>query len=122
MIRIAMATPLKRQRTLASSDQTRVVKLKRSVKGGVIQDCDIYIGRECKRGGWDLQQSKWANPFTAKMCNGSVIECLRRYRVWVESQPALLAQLDELKGKVLGCWCSPSPCHGNVLIDLLKKH
>lgn len=29
--------------------------------------------------------------------------------------------LDELKGKTLGCWCKPECCHGDVLINLLKK-
>jgi hypothetical protein len=30
--------------------------------------------------------------------------------------------LKELKGKVLGCWCSPLPCHGDTLIELLKSN
>ena len=25
----------------------------------------------------------------------------------------------ELEGKILGCYCRPKRCHGNVLIDLL---
>ena len=27
----------------------------------------------------------------------------------------------ELEGKELGCWCKPSPCHGDILIKLLKE-
>ena len=30
----------------------------------------------------------------------------------------LLAALPELQGKVLGCWCAPLPCHGDVLVEL----
>ena len=41
---------------------TSVVKLSR-VNGKVIQDCDVYIGRACFRGGWNLPASKWANPY-----------------------------------------------------------
>ena len=26
--------------------------------------------------------------------------------------------LDELKGKTLGCWCKPNNCHGDILIEL----
>ena len=29
--------------------------------------------------------------------------------------------LSELKDKNLGCWCAPSPCHGDVLIKLFKE-
>ena len=27
----------------------------------------------------------------------------------------------ELEGKELGCWCKPSPCHGDILIKLFKE-
>ena len=43
----------------------RVVRIGR--RGGkVLQDCDIYIGRAVQRGGWNLEASKWANPFKIK--------------------------------------------------------
>jgi hypothetical protein len=29
--------------------------------------------------------------------------------------------LFELKGKILGCWCHPLPCHGDVLVKLIKE-
>lgn len=32
-----------------------------------------------------------------------------------------MAALSELKGKTLGCWCKPNPCHGDVLLTLLKE-
>lgn len=28
--------------------------------------------------------------------------------------------LHELNGKVLGCWCAPGPCHGDVLVELFE--
>lgn len=37
------------------------------------------------------------------------------------SSPTLLAALPELKGKVLGCFCKPKACHGDVLADLVNK-
>ncbi|MGA9841048.1 MAG: DUF4326 domain-containing protein [Nitrososphaeraceae archaeon] len=33
----------------------------------------------------------------------------------------LMNQLPELKGKVLGCWCAPLPCHGDTLAELANK-
>ncbi len=40
---------------------------------------------------------------------------------WLRTQPDLLAALPELEGKVLGCWCSPQECHGDVLIRLTQS-
>ena len=31
-----------------------------------------------------------------------------------------MESLDELKDKVLGCWCHPELCHGDVLVELIK--
>ena len=28
------------------------------------------------------------------------------------------AALPELRGKILGCWCAPKVCHGDVLVEL----
>ena len=33
----------------------------------------------------------------------------------------LMNQLPELKNKVLGCWCYPEKCHGDILFKLLKE-
>lgn len=33
--------------------------------------------------------------------------------------PELLLRLDELQGMILGCWCKPKRCHGDVLLKLL---
>ena len=76
---------------------------------------DVYIGRP----------SKWGNPFSHKPSNLAEIkvatrqEAIDKYREWIRSQPELMASLEELRGKRLGCWCVPEPCHGNVLIELL---
>lgn len=33
----------------------------------------------------------------------------------------LMKSLPELKGKILGCWCAPLACHGEVLAELANK-
>jgi len=71
---------------------------------------DVYIGRP----------SKWANPFVIGV-DGTREEVIEKYRDWVRRQPHLMAALPELKGKVLGCWCHPQGCHGDVLIELLER-
>lgn len=79
---------------------------------------DVYIGRANKWFG--LEASKWANPYVLKKeeARGSTLE---RYEAYVRSRPDLMAALPELEGKVLGCYCKPKPCHGDILIKLLNE-
>lgn len=100
---------------------TKVVRIRRQ-GGAVVQGCDVYIGRAINMGGWRLPQSKWANPF--KVENKNVKEAVDKYRQWIQTQPQLLADIHELKGKTLGCWCKNKPsdlCHGDVLVELVNK-
>ena len=71
---------------------------------------DIYIGRP----------SKWGNPFSIGT-DGDRSTVIRKYREWIMQQPHLLKDIHELQGKVLGCWCSPQACHGDVLAELADK-
>jgi len=98
---------------------TRVVKIQRR-DGKVIQDCDVYIGRAVARGGWQLPGSKWANPFSIAKY-GSAEKVVQLYEEYLVSKPDLMASLPELQGKVLGCWCKPGPCHGDVLVKMANK-
>lgn len=77
---------------------TTVVHLKR-YKGQIIQDCDVYIGRRICMGGWNYQQSKWANPFKAQTFGNNRDLLLKRYKEYILSQPELMDSLQELKGK-----------------------
>lgn len=75
---------------------------------------DIDIGRP----------SKWGNPYShlnntkAQYQVKTREEAIEKYVDWIFTQRHLLADLHELKGKVLGCYCSPAACHGNVLAGL----
>lgn len=71
---------------------------------------DVYIGRP----------SKWGNPFSIGK-DGSREDVINKYREWIKSQPELIAALPELKDKILGCWCSPKACHGDVLAELSEQ-
>jgi hypothetical protein len=71
---------------------------------------DIYIGRP----------SKWGNPFEIGK-DGNRKEVIIKYENWIRSQPNLIKELKKLNHCVLGCWCPPKPCHGNVLIKLFKE-
>ena len=79
----------------------------------------IYIGRP----------SKWGNPYShlpngtlAEFIVGSRDEAVDGYKVWVRSQPELVAAIKkELKGKSVICWCAPHRCHGDVLIEIANE-
>jgi len=44
------------------------------------------------------------------------------YEKWIRLKPELLADIHELDGKVLGCWCDRDElCHGDVLIKLVEE-
>lgn len=81
---------------------------------------DVYIGRP----------SKWGNPI--KLMNNTLTErrqVLAAYKDLIES--GYLADAlgpewreivrRELRGKVLGCWCSPLACHGDVLAEIANE-
>ena len=71
---------------------------------------DTYIGRP----------SKWGNPFVISK-DGDRAAVVARYEEWLKEQPHLVVALPELRGKVLGCWCAPNPCHGDVLSRLANE-
>lgn len=76
---------------------------------------DVYIGRPAPRHG--LAGSIWANPFRIGP-DGTREQVIAKYREWVVRQPHLMRRLPELRGKILGCWCRPHACHGDVLVEL----
>lgn len=89
---------------------TRVVNLNE-------EPYDLYIGRADAQKG--LLGSIWGNPFMIGR-DGTRDEVLVQYRAWILEQPELLDRLPELKGKILGCWCKPKRCHGDILLELIK--
>jgi hypothetical protein len=93
-------------------EKTKVVHFKK-------EEYDVYIGRP----------SKWGNPFTrisdrntlAEYVIGPEEDAIEAYRTWLTEGEGqyLLKDIEELRGKKLGCWCSPKRCHGDVLVELL---
>ena len=67
----------------------------------------VYVGRP----------SKWGNPFVIGP-DGDRRAVVAKYRLWLAAQPRLLADLRELRGKDLVCWCAPEACHADVLLEL----
>ena len=93
---------------------TRVVNLNK-------EPYDIYIGRG--------KDSKWGNPYIhikdkttlAEFIVDTREEAIAKYREYILSKPELLNSLHELEGKILGCFCKPQSCHGDILLELLSQ-
>lgn len=64
--------------------------------------------------------SKWGNPFVIGK-DGTRKEVIQKYEEYLRNNQELMNQILELDGKVLGCWCSPLPCHGDVILKIIEE-
>jgi hypothetical protein len=76
---------------------------------------DVYIGRSV-----GARCGPWGNPFIIGI-HGNREQVLAQYRDWLPKQAELMRRLPELKGKVLGCFCAPAACHGDILAELANR-
>ena len=76
------------------------------------EEFDVYVGRG----------SKWGNPYSHKVGTlaehvvGSRTEAIQKFEEYLLSNEELMVSLPDLKGKILGCWCKPKSCHGDILL------
>lgn len=90
---------------------------------------NVYIGRNHivfingKR--FPQKTSIFANPFKINR-DGSRDVVIKKYEIYmrkrIQQHPETLVALLKLKGKNLGCWCFPEPCHGDVLLQLIEEN
>lgn len=96
-----------------NNNQTRVVNIRSS-------QYDIYIGR-AGRG----QDGYFGNPFKL-VCDTpeSRIIILNKYKEYfdckIANDPIFKDKIHQLKGKVLGCFCKPYACHGDIIANYLN--
>ena len=84
---------------------TKVVNLRK-------EPYDIYIGRP----------SIWGNPFKIGR-DGNREDVLEKFLSYLMERPILISRIkNELKGKTLGCYCKPLPCHGDVLAQIADSN
>lgn len=96
----------------------RVVNLKHN------QPYTVYIGRPR----YGQPPNPLANQFShlpkslAKYQTITREESIERFREYARQTPIVLAAIERLKETdVLGCWCAPLACHGDVIIELWKE-
>ncbi len=98
------------------AERTRVVDVRSTEWQATPERERAYIGRANPRHG--LRRSRWANAFRAGV-DGDRASVLRQYGYSLQHRPDLIQRIvPELRGKVLGCWCAPQPCHGDILARL----
>ena len=80
------------------------------VRSWVERPENVYIGRP----------SKWGNQHKiSKVLSREKV--VQLYEEDIKNNPVLLRDLHQLRGKNLGCWCYPQPCHGNIIQKLLQQ-
>ena len=105
-----------------SSEKSKVMVMTTTVVNIHRQESyDVYIGNPGKG-----NDGYWGNPFALWMYSGKVDrnECLRMYRWYfnfrVKTDPQFRKRLEGLRGKRLGCFCSPAACHGDIIVEYLE--
>ena len=92
---------------------TRIINIKSK------QDFDVYTGNRIRFHPRKYLQTKWGNPYAKYLKKYGRNKVIRMYKKYIMDKPELLKLIPlELKGKTLGCWCKPLPCHGDVLAEL----
>ena len=77
---------------------------------------NYYIGRDHG----SVEGSMFQNPFSLNDFDRKT--AIGKYRSHIMSSPNLLQKVhSELDDKILGCFCLPEECHGQVLLDILNK-
>ena len=72
-------------------------------------DRNVYIGRGSG------ERGKWGNPYKLENFNFNRPKVLALYEAYIRNNKELFASIADLKNKILGCWCAPGSCHGEVL-------
>ena len=71
-----------------------------------------YIGRG----------SIFGNPFVMGK-DGNREEVINLYRHYLRTHPKVLRAVDNLpKDAILGCFCKPLACHGDVIVEMYNKY
>ncbi len=70
------------------------------------------------------RRSLFGNPFIVGK-DGTREEVIEKYKIdfynRLENEWGFKEWVATLKGGTLGCWCTPLPCHGNVIIEYLES-
>tara|TARA_S200002703_G_C3782910_1_gene241282 strand:+ start:197 stop:997 length:801 start_codon:yes stop_codon:yes gene_type:complete len=101
-----------------------IVEAGGTVVANMHQDTDRALLNWARQTGRFLRidrQSDWGNPFEMGEDGDRDTVC-DSYEIFFPRKFSLHNRLDELRGKVLGCWCYPARCHGMYLIAAIENN
>lgn len=67
------------------------------------------------------RKTQWGNPFEMPDDGGRTEVVTKFERFYWPHKDKLLDKAPNLRGKVLGCWCHPQPCHGHIIADTVNE-
>ena len=80
------------------------------------ENCDVYIGRAGKG-----QDGYFGNPYGDRSREENISR-FKEYFYWrIENDPEFKQRVEQLKGKILGCFCKPKSCHGDIIAEYLNQ-
>jgi hypothetical protein len=85
----------------------------------------VFIHTDGEKKAYYVKGTKWGNPYKVKKKNTenglTLEECLVKYRQHIFDS-GLIDDIEELKGKTLGCWCiGKSKCHAVILAEIANQ-
>ena len=89
------------------------LKYEGDIKSWLDNDNNAYVGRSNRF----VCNAKWGNPYKLSKFNNRQ-QVIDLYTKYVLNKKHLAESVSVLKGKVLGCYCSPNLCHAEVLHKL----
>ena len=104
-------------------DRRAIVEAGGTVVANMHQDSDRALLTWARSTGRFIRidrQSDWGNPFEIPDDGDRDTVC-DSFEIFFPRKFSLHNRLDELRGKVLGCWCYPNRCHGDYLISKLEE-
>ena len=103
-------------------DRKAVVEAGGTVVANMHQDTDRALLHWAKATGRFTRidrNSDWGNPFEMP-ADGDRDTVCDSFEIFFPRKFSLHNRFDELRGKVLGCWCYPQRCHGDYLAQKLE--
>lgn len=96
---------------ILESKKTTVVNIRKK-RGQPRTHCDFLIDRT----------TVFGNPFQIGR-DGDREQVISKYKEYFYrrlTDTVFCSKVLELKGKILGCWCKPHACHGDIIAEYLN--
>lgn len=115
---------------MIKSEETKIQNVRKAelnkigyldLENWLLEPNHVYVGRNLSFYVKGAIKSKWCNPYKVSK-NIDLNTCLIMYEkhlIELLKNEQNLAEFLLLKGKILGCWCYPEPCHADIIIKKL---